>query len=118
MKKVLVVVNQPPYQSSHALELIEAAMVGAVFDFEVSILFRGEGVWNLLGDQNASPLGRRTVSKLLAALPTYDVSSLFVCTEALNQAALKTDQLVVPAALLSPQEQAGLIARQDAVIGG
>ena len=53
MKKMLCVVSRPPYSGSHDLELIEAAMVGAVFDLKVSVLFRGEGVWALLEGQNA-----------------------------------------------------------------
>ena len=36
MKKMLFVVSQPPYVNTHNAELLEAAMVGAVFEGEVT----------------------------------------------------------------------------------
>ena len=117
MNKILCVISRPPYQGSHDLELIEAAMVGAVFDMQVSILFRDEGVWALLEGQDASPLQQRTFGKVLSALPTYEVEQLFVCSESLEQRGISTDQFCVAATPLSAAEQQTLIAEQEAVLG-
>jgi tRNA 2-thiouridine synthesizing protein C len=117
MKKFLCIINQPPYKNSHALECIETAMVAAVFDFKVSLLFRGEGVWALQKAQDASVLGQRTFSKVLTALPTYEIESLFVSTEDLRIRNLRSNDLCLPLSLLDYKHQANLINDQDVVIG-
>ena len=117
MNNILCVVSRPPYQGSHDLELLEAAMVGAVFDMQVSLLFRDEGVWALLDGQDASPLQQRTFSKVLSALPTYEVESLYVCAESLRERGLASAALCMQVTPLSLAEQQQLMAEQHAVLG-
>ncbi|MCR9258226.1 MAG: DsrE family protein [Pseudomonadaceae bacterium] len=117
MKKLMCVINQPPYANSHVLELLETAMVAAVFDMQVSLLFCGEGLWNLLQKQNADPLGQRTVSKVLLAMPDYDVSAIYVCADTLQDKQIDTDEFVLPVTFLNKAAQADLMSEQDAVMG-
>ena len=91
--------------------------MGAVFDFQVSLLFRGEGVWGLVKDQDAAPLGRRTFGKVVSALPTYDVEQIFVCQDALNETGLKPAELSIPIRTIDAAAQAELIGNQDLVMG-
>ena len=117
MKKLLCVISRAPYSSSHSLELIETAMVGAVFDFSVTILFRDEGVWNLLPEQDAKTLGQRTVSNVLQALPTYDIENIYVCAKSLVGRKLSADQLIEGVVELNLTAQTKLIHDQDVVMG-
>lgn len=117
MKNMVCVVSHAPYASSHSLEAIEAAMVGAVFDFNVSILFRGEGVWCLLNDQDANLLRQRSIAKVATALPTYDIDKVYVCSQAMEDTGLGEADLCVPVTQLSPEEQGRLINDQDIAIG-
>ncbi len=117
MKKLMCVINQPPYANSHVLELLETAMVAAVFDMQVSLLFCDEGLWSLLKTQNADPLGQRTLSKVLLALPDYDVSSIYVCADAMQDRQLNADSLVLNATPLDKSAQAELMSGQDVVMG-
>ena len=117
MTKVLCIISRTPYENSHSLELLETAMVGAVFDFQMSLLFRGEGVWGLVKDQNAAALGRRTFSKVLGALPTYDVDRIYVCEDSLQRAGLDVSQFAVNTEIINSAAQAALIGAQDAVMG-
>ena len=117
MKKLMCVIDQPPYANSHVLELLETAMVAAVFDMQVSLLFCGEGLWCLLKTQNADPLGQRTLSKVLTALPDYDVSTIYVCSDALQDKQLSADIMALPVTLLDKSAQADLMSEQDVVMG-
>ena len=117
MNKILCIISRPPYQGSHDLELIEAAMVGAVFEMQVSILFRGEGVWALQDGQDAGALQQRTLSKVLSALPTYEVERLYVCAESLQSRNMDSADFCIPAAALTLEQQQALIAEQHAVLG-
>ena len=110
-------ISHAPYRDAHALELLDVALVGAVFDCEVSILFRDEGVWALLENQDASVLEQRTVGKVLDALETYEVNSVYVCAESLKARGLDNDALAIAVEAIDHETQAALIADQEAVLG-
>jgi tRNA 2-thiouridine synthesizing protein C len=117
MKKLLCIISRPPYTGSHDIELVETGLVGAVFDFSVSLLFRDDGVWALLPNQNGSLIGRRTLSKLLTALPTYEINDVYVCADSIASRGLSADVLVDSVIPITLEDQAQLIGSQDAVIG-
>ena len=75
-KRTLFLLNQPPYGSSHAAEAIEAILVARVFDQQVSVLFTGAGLYQLLSEQDGSAVGGRTVGKMLGAVPEYGVKRI------------------------------------------
>lgn len=115
-KRILFLLRRTPYATSQALEALESVLVAGVFDQTVSVLFCGDGVWQLLADQDGSAVDRRTVSRVVQALPEYDVTGLFVCAAALRDRGLTAGDLALPVRLLEPAEQRALIAGQDAVV--
>ena len=44
----------------------------------VSLIFRGDGIWSLLPEQNAHQVGQRSLL-MLQALGDYEVDQLYVC---------------------------------------
>lgn len=115
-KRILFLMRQPPYHTSHALEAIESILVAGAFDQQVSVLFRDDGVWQLLVDQDGEALGQRTIGKVLKALPQYDVSALYVCASSLAERGLAPADLTLPVEVLDAAAQQRLIAGQDAVV--
>ena len=115
-KRILFLLRQPPYQSSRPIEALESILVAGVFEQDVSVLFKDDGVWQLIKNQDGAKLGTRTVGKVLCALPEYDVDKLFVCESSLGARGLTTDDLILAAEPLSFAQQQALIAKQDAVL--
>jgi tRNA 2-thiouridine synthesizing protein C len=115
-KRILFLLRQFPYGSSHAVEALEAVLVAGVFEQAVSVLFKDDGVWQLIEDQDGDELGVRTVGKVLQSLPEYEVSKLYVCEASLALRGLELDDLVLPATLIPLADQARLLAEQDAVV--
>lgn len=115
-KRILFLLRQAPYATSHALEALEAVLVAGVFDQSVSVLFSGDGVWQLTAGQDGAALGQRTVARVAGALPQYDVTKLYVCAAALRERGLSADDLVLPVECLDFAAQRSLIAAQDAVV--
>ncbi len=115
-KRILFLLRQSPYATSHAVEALEAILVAGVFEQDVSVLFKDDGVWQLIKDQAGSELGARTVAKVLQALPEYEISKLLVCEASLAQRGLGPNDLVLPVTLLPLADQAALFAEQDAVL--
>ena len=116
MKKILFFLRQPPYAGVAALETIESALVAGVFDQSVSVLFSDQGVWQLVKDQDGLLLGARTLGKVLGALPEYDVSDLYACSDSLTQRGLNLQDLVLPVKAISKDEITQLLASQDVVV--
>ena len=98
MKRLLCILAAPPYAGSRTVELLEAAMVGAVFDCRVALLARDDGVWALFNGQEGAALGARTVSQVLGAMPAYEVDEIYVCGASLQARGLRPDALAVPSA--------------------
>jgi tRNA 2-thiouridine synthesizing protein C len=115
-KRILFLLRQPPYGTSHALEALEAVLVAGVFDQAVSALFSGDGVWQLVDRQDGAAVDRRTVGKLVQALPQYDVTGLYACARSLAERGLAPDDLTVPVQVLDDDGQRALLAAQDAVV--
>jgi tRNA 2-thiouridine synthesizing protein C len=115
-KRILFLLRHAPYATSHAVEALETALVAGVFDQKVSALFRDDGVWQLIKDQDGTALDSRTVGKLVQALREYDIDALYVCSESLAARHLGLDDLVLPVTPLDAAGQTALLASQDAVV--
>jgi tRNA 2-thiouridine synthesizing protein C len=115
-RQLLFLMRQPPYATSHALEALESVLVAGVFDQRVSVLFRDDGVWQLLKGQHGAALSARTVGKVVQALPEYDVTALFVCVDSLAERRLELSDLVLPVTPLDGAGQRALLAAQHAVV--
>ena len=118
MKNILYIISRSPYSGIQSFELIDSAMVSAIFENNVSILFRAEGVWSLLSDQNGELLNSKTHSKVLSALPTYEIDNLYFCEDSVNERRISRDQIDIPVKALSLNEQQQLITKQDIVMAG
>lgn len=115
-KSLLLLMRHAPYAGARATEALEAALVGAVFDMPTSLLFRDDGVWQLLPQQQADTLGVRTHSNLISALPQYDITNLYACSESLAARHLRQDQLTSGVTLVSQEQQQALIAQHSLVL--
>ncbi len=108
-KRFLSLHRHPP--SLEAKEALDAALVAAVFDQRVTLLFRDQGVRQLVGEDVSEEMAEAVRSSA-----DYGIEAIYVCQDALNAADLAPDSLLVPVQVLSLPEQAELLARQDMVL--
>ena len=117
MKRYLFIVSRAPYASSHAFEQLEAAMVAAAFDGDVCVLLRNEGVWALQTGQNGPAVAQKTISKVLKALPSYEIGQLCACALSMSERAVSAHP-ELSVSYLDLAQQARLIKESDVVITG
>lgn len=117
-KRILFLLTRAPYASARALETLESVLVAGVFEQQVSVLFKGAGVHQLLKGQKGSAVGQRTVGKVLAALPEYEVERIFVCEPSMQRLGLEESDFCVSVQRVDEIGQRDLIAGQDAVMSG
>ena len=117
MKRYLFIISRAPYASSHAFEQLEAAMVAAAFDGKVRILLRDEGVWALQAGQNGPVVAQNTLSKVLTALPWYEIDQLCACAPSMSARDVSAHP-ELNVSYLDLAQQPRLIKESDVVISG
>lgn len=113
---LLVILNKPPYGGDVGKESLDMALAHATFDDSVSLLFLGQGVWQLKTDQFAKLAGLKEYTRLYTGLDLYDIEQLYVSETALDAERLTKDQLIIDAEVLNDKAIASLIDQQDRVI--
>ena len=117
-KRILFLLTQPPYASARALETLDSVLVAGVFDQEVSVLFKGNGLYQLLNAQDGSAIGQRTVGKVLQALPDYELNRLYACGDSMERLGLRPADFCLAVEILNNDRQRDLISLQHAVVSG
>lgn len=111
-RRILFVISHAPQRGALALEMLDELLVGAVFEQKVSALFIDEGVFQLIDSGET----QGNVARGYRALPTYDVSDVFVDGDSLKQRGLAVDSLAIPVRALTRGDVRKLVAGQDVVV--
>ncbi|MCL6414874.1 sulfurtransferase complex subunit TusC [Aestuariirhabdus sp. Z084] len=116
-KSLCLITSTPPYGTLNAKEALDTALIGAAFELEVSLVFDGDGIYQLLDQQAPDALGQKTFSATLKALELYGVEQLLVCDETLSSRGIKPSQLCVEADIVSRHELSQHLERADILLG-
>ena len=116
MKKFMFVNRKAPYGTIYALESLEAVLITATFDQDVSLVFLDDGVYELVKGQNSKAIGIKNTSPTYRALDGYDVEKLYVERESMQARGLTEADLLVPVEVLSSAEMADLMVEQDVIL--
>jgi tRNA 2-thiouridine synthesizing protein C len=116
-KRALCILNtSSPYGTSNARDALDCALLAAAFDLQVTLAFVGDGVFQLLTEQNPHPLGQKNLAASLQALELYDIHQLMVEEEALKARGLTPQQLCLQVTLCTGDALGALLQQQDTVI--
>jgi tRNA 2-thiouridine synthesizing protein C len=118
VKKFMFVNRKAPYGTIYALEILEAVLVSAAFDQDVSVVFADDGVYQIKKGQDTQGIAMKNFSPTFRALEGYDVEKLYVERESMEARGLTADDFVVPVEVLSSAELSVLMDEQDVVISG
>ncbi|GHA07172.1 protein TusC [Arenicella chitinivorans] len=113
--KVLYIITQSPYATAAGFEALDAAMIGASFEADVSVLFLHDGVYQLRTEQHGRPGLFKQVTKAFAALPDFDVENVCAHKASLVARGLSEESLLMPVKTINEGQVATMIARQDRV---
>jgi len=113
-KRLLYLLQQSPYMNTRVFEAIDTVLVAAAFEQEVSLLFRGAGVLQLLANQ--APTSQRSLAKILTSLETYEVNRIYADSRDFAAYNLKLTDCAIAPQLLSKREIGALINAQHLVL--
>ena len=113
-QRILYVFTTGPYTSAAGQEGLDAVMIGAAFDLEVSLLFVHDGVHQLKLGQQAG-VGLKQYTKTFKALEDFGVENIYAFDSSLLARGLSTEQLMLDVKLLDSLGVAQLIKQQHKV---
>ena len=109
------VAKTAPYGSSKPQLCLDAALATAVFEQSVSYVFTGDGVYQLLKDQNAEAIQAKTLGNAMETLDLYGIEQVYVDGDSLKSRDLTGEDLVLQPQEVSASEISDIIHRSDHV---
>lgn len=114
-KKLLFHFTAAPYGSTRAKDALDAVLAASAYDQDISLLFSGDGVFQLLKAQDGHAAEQKNLASLLSVFPMYDIDKIYVQASALKQRNLQQDQLAVDTTVLTDNEVGTLMDNQESV---
>lgn len=116
MGSMLFTCRKAPYGDSLAREVLDMALAAAAFDQRVALFFTGDGVWQLVKDQDSAAIGQKNHGAILSALPIYDITAIYVDAGSLRERGLKAADLLLPVEAVEASQYADLLRTSDTVM--
>jgi tRNA 2-thiouridine synthesizing protein C len=116
-KKILVIQRTAPYGSSLGREGLDYVLTSAAYDQNISLLFLGDGAFQLLSNQQTKNINLKSQLSALEILPLYDIENLYVTEEDLLERNLTKSQLGIKVDIIKRADVHNLIEQQDHVMG-
>ena len=115
LKKFLFVLDKPPHGSITGQEALDAILMGSAFT-QCSVLFLGDGLYQVLGDQDTGLLETKDYSVTYKALADYGVTSICCRKSHLEERKLDASDLVIPVQALSETEVKQMFVDHDVIL--
>lgn len=111
-QKYLYVFTIAPYSSSAGQEGLDAALIGAAFESDVSLLFLHDGVFQLKRGQDASQSMLKQTTKTFGALKDFGIENVYVHDLSLLARGLESHALIVDTQLIDSGGVQDLLQQQ------
>lgn len=84
-KTIAIINTQAPFSNATGKEALDAALIFGSYEQATSLFFLGDGVFQVIGDQNAAIIDVKDYLKTFAALEFYDIENIYVCQQSLTE---------------------------------
>lgn len=118
MKSYLFVLRKPAHSGAYVQEMLDIILTVAVFDQQVALLLLDDGVFQLKKGQRADAAGLKATAAIYQALAIYDVNTVYVEAESLQERGLTPDDLDLPVLVCSRKDIAALMQGFDVLFAG
>jgi tRNA 2-thiouridine synthesizing protein C len=87
-KSVAILNASAPLSNANAKDSLDIALIFGSYEQAISLYFQGDGVYQLIAQQQPELIQQKDFLKTLAALEFYDIENIYVCLHSLNQRGL------------------------------
>src|SRR5690606_32804954 len=104
-KKLLFRLSKAPYVRSLAREAIDAVLAAAAFEQDVRVLCMGDGVYQLLKDQNPTAIEQKNFTASFGLFTLYGINQVYALDTDLTERGLSPAQLLLPVTPLDREDR-------------
>lgn len=115
-KLTAIINSKAPFSSNAGKDALDIALIFGSFEQPTSLFFQGDGVWQLIQEQNGAMISVKDYLKTFAAFEFYDLENIYVCQESLFQRSLTTDFHIDQVQVLAKNEFAEKLASHHTVL--
>ena len=87
-KSVAIINTNAPLSKANAKDALDVALIFGSYEQSVSLYFQGDGVYQLIAEQQPEKVQQKDFLKTFAALEFYDIENIYVCHHSLIQRGL------------------------------
>ena len=92
---VAILNSTAPFSSTNGKDALDLALIFGSYEQVTSLFFQGDGVWQLINNQDATLIQSKDYLKTFAALTFYDIENIYVCQHSLNERGLSDSQFTI-----------------------
>ncbi|SHG90651.1 sulfurtransferase complex subunit TusC [Ferrimonas marina] len=111
-----IVFRTVPHGDARGREGLDLLLLAASYEVPLTALFIGDGVYQLLANQQPELIDSKDHISTFKALPLYDVEEIWVCADSLAERDLTSEQLILPVQTASPDAIRQQLANSQQVL--
>ncbi len=104
MKSLGFVFHSAPHGTSSGREGLDAVLATSAYSEDISVFFIGDGVFQLLKNQQPEQVLCRDYIATFKMLELYDIENIYVCQQSLLERGIESNGLVIDTAVLSQSD--------------
>ena len=116
VKHIAIVNTKSSFNDANARESLDLALIYAAFDQQVTVLFIGDGVYQLIGKQQPKQLDSKDFLATMKAFDLYDIDNVIACSDSLQARGIDKSTIALPHQAHSSCDIAKLWATYDHVL--
>lgn len=105
-----------PYGSSKAHASYDMLMMATAFDFDVSVAFLDDGIFQLMKNQKCQAIAEKNLAKQLKSMEIFSIKNIYIEERALHMRGLTQSDLIIRAKIITPKKLGAIMRQQDYII--
>ncbi len=103
MSQLTYLFRSAPHSSASGREGVDALLAASAYCEDISVLFIGDGVYQLLQGQQPNEILSKDYAPMLKLFDLYDIEQVYVCEASLRERGLAQSDLIIDAEKLDTQ---------------
>ncbi|NRA71741.1 MAG: sulfurtransferase complex subunit TusC [Gammaproteobacteria bacterium] len=116
MKTLAVLNSSAPFGNDNFRESIDLLLANASYDRPVALFFYGDGLYQLIPNQQPVQVDAKDISKMFGLLDLYDIEDIFICQHSLQERHLDAGSLIIDGQVLNSVDWLAKLSQYDQVV--
>ncbi|PMH46310.1 sulfurtransferase TusC [Vibrio sp. 10N.286.49.B3] len=116
MKKIAFVFKSLPHTTAKGREGLDALLAASAYSEDISVFFLGEGVAQLINNQQPDLIYSRNYINTFKLLELYDIEDIYVCQSSLDAMGLHSSALIMDVTLQTKSDITARLRECDSIL--